>query len=110
MKLHPHALVVGIDQAEGMATESMHMTIRVGSTAIAHQEHYLVKAFRIMAPEIPLHGRAFTIGIWIALLCMDKIAEFLRVFYKEDRRIVTYQVPVAVFGIKFNSKSTRVSF
>ncbi len=79
----------------------MHMAVAEWRSAIAHQKHYLVQAFWIKAPEIPHHGRAFCICSRISFLCMDKIAEFLWILYKEYWSIISYQVPVAIFRIKF---------
>ena len=46
MKLHPIALVLRIEQAEGMATESMHVAVGGRNAAIAHDDGDLMEGFR----------------------------------------------------------------
>ena len=93
-----------------MAAESMHMTISIRSTTIAHQEHYLVEAFRIQAPEIPHHCRTLCMCSRIPFLGMNEIRKLLRILNKEDRSIISNKVPVSIFCIEFHSKSAWVSF
>ena len=42
MKLHPEPLIGGVDEAEGMAAEAMHMPIGFGDAAVTHQDGHLV--------------------------------------------------------------------
>src|SRR5258706_4716481 len=92
-----------------MTSISIHKSITNRCAAIAHQNHYLMQTLRIQTPVVPHHRWAFTIGIRIAFLCMDEVSKFLRVFDEENRCIVSYQVPVAVFCVKFYCKSARIS-
>jgi hypothetical protein len=41
---------------------------------------------------------------------MDKIAELFRILNKENRGVITNQVPVAIFGIKLYGEAARVTF
>src|SRR5258708_2059628 len=92
-----------------MTSISIHKSITNGGAAIAHQNHHLMQTLRIQAPVIPHHRWTFTIGIRVAFLCMDEVSKFLRVFDEENRCIVSYEIPVAVFRVKLYSKSTRIS-
>ena len=101
VKLHPYFLIILIDQTKGMAAESMHMPVTEGRAAVTHQEHDLVQAFRVQAPEIPHHRGAFAIGIRFSFLGMDKVAEFFRILYEKYGGIISDKVPVSIFRIKF---------
>ncbi len=54
MELNPESLVFSIDQAEGMATEAVHMAVRVRNTSVAHNDSHLVQRFWEIGEEIPL--------------------------------------------------------
>src|SRR5215213_1152399 len=110
MELYPAAFIFVIDETKSMAAESMHMTIAVRSTTIGEKEHNLVQAFRIVTPEVPHHRRAFCICAGISFLSMNKIREFFWILDEEDRCIISNKVPVAIFSIRFQSKSPWVPF
>src|SRR6476660_1764369 len=110
MKLHAHSFIFCVDKTECMTSESMHEPVTIRRSTITHYKHYLVKTFRIEAPEIPHHCCAFAVGVWISFLCMNKVAEFFRIFYKEDGRVVSHKIPVTFFGIKFYCKAAGISF
>jgi len=93
-----------------MTAVAIHETVPVGGAPVAEQDHHLVQAFRVQAPEIPHHGRALEIGLRIPFLGMNEIRELFRVFNKKYRGIVSHQIPVAVIGIKLDGKTARVSF
>ena len=109
VKFHIHHFILIIDQGKGMAAITIHVPMAMGRTTVAHQYHYLVQAFGVEAPEVPHHGRAFTVRTRVSLLGMYKIAEFLRVFDKEYGRVVTHQVPVAIFGIELQREAAWVA-
>ena len=76
MPLAVEELVLGIDQAKGVAAESVHMAIAVRSSTVREKNRYLVQRFRREGPEIPHHRWGLQIRLWIAFLRVDKIAEF----------------------------------
>src|SRR5690606_692261 len=102
VELHPEQFILRIDEAEGVATESMHVPVAVGCAAVGHQEHHLVKAFGVKTPEIPYHGCALTVSVWIALLGVNEVAEFLWILNEENRSVISNEVPVAVFGVELD--------
>ena len=51
----------------------------------------------------------FAIGFWIAFLCVNEVREFFRVLNKKYRRVVAYQIPVAIFRIEFDGKTAWVT-
>ncbi len=59
MPFHIEEFVLGIDQAEGVAAETVHVAITVGRTAIGKQDGDLMQRFRRKRPEIPHHGGRF---------------------------------------------------
>ena len=60
-------------------------------------------------PEIPLSIGILAVRLGVALLGMHKIGELNRVANKKDRCIITYDVPVAFFGVEFNSKTSGIA-
>ena len=110
MEFHIYQFIFIVDHGEGMAAKSVHVAMAMWCAPVAHKYHYLVQAFGVQAPEVPHHGWAFTIGTRVSFLGMYKVAEFLWVLYKENRGIVSYQVPVTIFRIKFYCKPAWVSF
>src|SRR5437870_634949 len=92
-----------------MAAVAVHVPIAVRRAAVAHEDQHLVQALRVARPEIPHHGRALAIGARITLLGVDKIAKFLGVLDKKNRRVVADQVPIAVRGIELYRKPARVT-
>src|SRR5690606_21939843 len=68
MKLHPELFVCSVHKTEGVTAKSMHVPVTVRRSAVCHNEHYLMQAFRIKAPEIPHHGRAFCVCTRVSLL------------------------------------------
>src|SRR5882757_396550 len=91
MKFHPYLFIFIIDETECMATKSIHMAVTIRGATIAHQEHDLVQAFRIEAPEIPHHRWTFTVGIRISFLGMNEIRKFFRILDKKDGSIISYK-------------------
>src|SRR5262252_10159911 len=92
-----------------MATIAMHVTIAIRRTAIAHEDEHLVQAFRVERPEVPHHGRALTVGSWVALLGVNEVTKFFGVLDEKHRGVVADQVPVAVFSIKLHRKTAWVA-
>nr|GEU28368.1 hypothetical protein [Tanacetum cinerariifolium] len=105
-----HALARVVDQAEGMAAETVHVAVAVRRAAVREQHRHLVQAFRRLAPEVEHHGRRLQIGLRVALLGMNKIGELDAVLDEEHRRVVTHQVPVAFLGVKAHGETARIAF
>ena len=66
MEFHPEAFVVRVDEAECVAAESVHMTVRIRNTARAHGDGDLMQCFGKQCPEIPITVRATHICFRIA--------------------------------------------
>jgi len=67
--------ILGIDQTECVAAETVHVTVAVGSAPVGKQDCHLLQGFGRKRPEIPHHVRGLQIVLRIALLRMDEIAE-----------------------------------
>jgi len=52
------ALALGIEHAEGMAAEPVHVTVAARNAAFAHHDGDLVKGFGQQGPEIPVVAAA----------------------------------------------------
>ena len=49
-----------------------------------------------------LHCSVLQVGLRVALLCMYKDRELRRVAEEEDRGIIEYPIPIALFSIEFD--------
>ena len=65
-------------------------------------------AFRDATEEVPEHIWVFQVGSGVSFLGMDEIWELDSVSYEKDWGVVTYHIPIAFFGIKFQGESSRV--
>ena len=110
MELDPEPFIFGIDEAEGMAAESVHMAVRIWNTAVAHDNSNLVQCFRKRGPEIPVVFGTSHIGARITLDGMIEVRKLERVTQEENRCIVADQVPVAFLGIKLHGKTADITF
>ena len=103
-------LVFRIDERESMASISMHVPVGRRNSPVAHGNRYLMKSFRKQSPEIPVIARTAHIGSRIALQGMIQIRKFQGIPQKEDRSIITDQIPVSFLRIEFNCKATDITF
>ena len=69
MELAPHAVVVFVIKAKGMAAEAVHMAIAGRNSFIAHNDCNLVHGFRQNSPKIPVILRVAQVGFRIAFYC-----------------------------------------
>src|ERR1700730_7076892 len=53
-KLHPKSLVLGVDEAIGVAPEPMHMAERLRDSPITHDDCNLVQRFGQVRPKVPV--------------------------------------------------------
>ncbi len=110
VELHPEALVVRVDEAEGVAAEAVHVADRYfGSAAIAHHDGDLVQRLRQQRPEIPVAVGAAQVGARVALDGVIEVGELERVAQEEHRRVVADQVPVALFRIELHREAADVA-
>ena len=109
-KLYPVALIVRVDEAEGMTAEAVHVPVRAGYAAVAHDDSHLVQCFGQQRPEIPVVGGAAQVGLGITLDCVVQVGKLQRIAQEEYRRVVTHQVPVAFFRVKLDRKAADIAF
>lgn len=93
-----------------MGRISIHIEITIWSTTIAEKNRYLVRTFRNLWKEIPKHIWILTVSLRISLLSMNKIWKLSRITNKENWSIVSCHIPITLFSVKFNSKTTWISF
>src|SRR5208282_1127616 len=109
MELHPGPLAFGVDEAVGVAAETMHMAIALGQAAVGKQDRDLMQALGREGPEIPHRRRVAQIALGIALLRADEVGELVGVAHEEDRRVVADQVPVALLRVEFHREAAHVA-
>ena len=71
-----------------MATESVHVGIAVGCTAVGEQNHDLVDRFGVGGEIVPEHVRIFQVGLRVSFLCVDEKRELGGVAKEEDGGVV----------------------
>ncbi len=108
--LHVEQFVPGIDETEGMAAEAVHVPIAVRRAAIGEKNRDLVKRFGRERPEVPHHRGRLEVGLRIALLSMNEVAELQRIANEKHRGVVADYVPVAFFGVELERKPPGVPF
>src|SRR5690606_140499 len=81
-----------------------------GQAAVAHQDGDLVQGFGRQGPEIPGSAHVAQVAARVAFLCVDEVGELQWIPYKEDRSVIAHEVPVSVFCIEFEGKSSNVAF
>jgi hypothetical protein len=110
VEFHPDALVVLVDQAEGMAAVAVHLAVVLRQAPVAHRDRDLMQRFRQQGPEVPVVVGAAHVGLGIALHRMVQVRELQRIAQEEDRRVVADHVPVAFLGIEFDGEAADVAF
>lgn len=84
------------------------MSVSNRCTSVGEQEKNLMNRFRAQTPEVPSHVRVMLVSLRVSLLAVNKIREFDRVSDEEDRSIVTNNIIVALFCVKFQSETSRI--
>ena len=110
MELDPEALVLRIDEAVGVAAETVHVAVRRRDAAIAHDHGDLVQGFGQQGPEVPVVRGAVHVGARVALDHMVQVGELERVTQEKGRRVVAHHVPVALVRVEFDGKAADVAF
>ncbi len=108
VKLDPEAFVPGIDQAVGMAAETVHVTVGSRNAAVAHDHGNLMQGFGQQGPEVPFVLGAGHIGARVALDHMVQVGKLERIAQKEHRGVIAHHVPVALIRIEFEGKAADV--
>src|ERR1700730_3049819 len=108
-ELHPETLVLGVDEAVGVAPETMHVAERPGNATVGHDNGDLVQRLRKVRPEIPVAVRAPHARPRITFDRVVEIRELERVTKKEYGSIVSHQIPVALVGVELQRESADVS-
>ncbi len=109
VELDPVALVLGVDEAEGVAAEAVHVAVSRRNAPVAHHDGDLVQRFRQRGPEIPVVLGAAQIGARVALDGVVEVREFQRIAQEKDRRVIADHVPIALFGIKLDREAANIA-
>ena len=109
VELDPEALVVRVEQAEGVAAKTVHVAVAARDTPVAHHDGDLVQRFGQQGPEVPVVLGAALVGARVALDGAVQVRELERVAQEEHRRVVAHQVPVAFFCVELHGKPTNVA-
>ena len=69
-----------------------------------------MQCFGQQSPEIPITVRATHVCFRISFNGMVKVGKLQRIAQEEYRCIISYQIPVTFFCIKFHGKTTNITF
>ena len=95
MIFYPHPFSFRVDEAVCVRAESVHVAVGCRDASVGHDDRDLMKGFGKHGPEVPIRLWRTEVGLRITLHGMVQVGELEWVSDKEDRRIVSYQVPVA---------------
>ena len=109
VELDPEPLVAGVEQAEGVAAETVHVAVGGGNPPVAHHDGDLVQRLRQRGPEVPVVEGAAQVGAGVALDRMVEVGELERVAQEEHRRVVADQVPIALVGVELDREAADVA-
>jgi hypothetical protein len=98
-----------IDPSESVRGIPVHVSVAVGSSAVAEEDSDLVKCFGGEAPEVEAHVGVFGIVRRITLLAVDKVGELDGILDEENWSVVADHVVVAFFSVVLYSEATRVT-
>jgi len=109
MKFYPVTLVPGVDEAEGVAAETVHVAVGGRDAPIAHDDGYLVQRFGERGPEIPVIESAPQVGAGVAFHGVVQVRKLERVTQEEDRRVVSDQIPIPLLGVELDCETADVA-
>ena len=109
VKLDPVPFAFCVDKTEGMAAETVHMTVGSRNAAVAHDNGDLVQRLGQRGPEVPVVAGAAHVGAGVPLDSVVEVGELERIAQEEYGRVVTHQVPVSLVGIELYCKTPDVT-
>ena len=109
VELHPEALVVRVDEAEGVGAVAVHVHGRRGAAAVRHEDGDLVQRLRRLRPEVPHGHGAPQVRLRMPFLGTDEVRELVGVANEEDRGVVPHQIPVAFLGVELHREAAHVA-
>jgi hypothetical protein len=95
--------------SESVRGVTIHVSVAVGSSAVAEENGDLMEGFRWKAPEIEAHVGVLCVVGGIALLAVNKVGELNGILNEENRSVVADHVVVTFFGVVLNGEATRVT-
>jgi len=110
VELDPVPLVLGVDKAEGVAAEAVHMSVGIRNAPVAHDDGDLVERLGQGCKEIPLVLMAPHVSAGVPFDGVVEVGELERVAHEEHGRVVAHQIPVPFFGVEFHCEAPDVPF
>ena len=109
MELTPYPFIFLVIESKGMLSEKVHIAECCRNSPVGHNNSGLMERFRQKSPEIPviLCGTHSCPGI--AFYGPVQIREIMYIPQEKCRGIISHQVPIAFFGIKFNRNSSDIT-
>ncbi|MPN01697.1 hypothetical protein SDC9_148908 [bioreactor metagenome] len=110
VELDPVTLIGGVDEAEGMRTEAVHVAVSGRDAAVGHDDGHLVQGFRQRGPEIPVVAGRAHVGARVALDGVVEVRELERIAQEKDRGVVADEIPVAFLCVELDGEAADVAF
>ena len=98
-----------IDEFQCVRRVAIHVAVTIRGTTVGKEDGNLVNGLGNERDEVPKHVRVAGVRLRVTLLCVDEVGELDGIANEEDRRVVANHVPVALFGVKLDSKAAWVS-
>jgi len=106
----PDSLILFIDEAEGIGSPCIHGSeTQWSSDGIGEDHQGSMESFGVLAGVIPQHVGVVESSSRISLPCMDRIGSSFGISSNEDGEIDAEKIPVALFGVEFDGKSSDIS-
>lgn len=106
----PNSLILLVDEAEGIGTPCVHGSeTQWCSNGIGEYHQSSMESFGVLAGVVPEHVRIVESSSRVSLPCMDRIGSSFGISSNEDREIDTEKIPVALFSVKLEGKSSDIS-
>src|SRR3990172_6770723 len=109
MELDPVPFTFCVEEAEGVAAESVHVTVGSWYAAVAHDNGDLVQCLGKGSPEVPVVAGAAQVRAGIALHGVVEVGELQGIAQEKYGRVVPHKVPVALLGIELDGKAPDVA-
>ncbi|MBF8278517.1 MAG: peroxisomal catalase, partial [Candidatus Brocadiaceae bacterium] len=108
MELDPVPFAFGVDEAEGVAAESVHV-VGGGYATVAHDNGDLVQGLGKGSPEVPVVAGAAQVCAWVALHGVVEVGKLKGIAQEKDGRVVPHKVPVALLRVELDGKAPDVA-
>jgi len=110
MEFHPYPFVILVYETVGVASESMHVPVRQRDPSWTHGDGHLMQSLRKQCPEIPVVLSAPHTCARVSLYGVVEVRKLQGIPEKENRGVVSYQIPVSSVCVELYREASYVAF